>query len=83
MGSSHIGILEKIFAILDQMGDCLDFFLRNKALFTASATIKHILACAYADMLSFVTDVGIHYTKLNTSKECYNRCYFTLLTSRY
>lgn len=83
MGPSRIGILEKIFAILNQMGDSLEFFLRNKALFTASTGIKHILACAYADMVSFITEVGIHYTKMNTSKDCYNRCCFTLLTSDY
>lgn len=74
MGPSRIGILEKIFGILDQMGDSLDFFLRNKSLFTASTRIKHILACAYADMVSFITEVGIHYTKKNTSKERSDCC---------
>lgn len=70
MGRDYIGILEKIFGILHRMGDGLDFFLRYKALFTASASIKHILACAYADMVSFMADVGIHYTKENTGMQC-------------
>ncbi|KAI5782676.1 hypothetical protein EDC01DRAFT_729948 [Geopyxis carbonaria] len=66
MGSKHIALLEKVFGLLYHFGQTLDFFLKSKNLFCASAEIQNILSHAYADLVKFTVDVTIHYKKCTT-----------------
>jgi len=59
-------MLEKVFGVLGQFGQAIDFFLKNKRLFCASVEMQDILALAYSDLVRFTVETAIHYTKSTT-----------------
>lgn len=60
-------MLEKVFGVFYQLGQTLDFYLRSKELFTATAEIQSILTHTYSDLVRLTVDVGIYYKKKCTS----------------
>jgi len=66
MGPNYVEMLEKVFGVMYQVGQALDFFLKNKRLFCASVQIQDILALAYSDLIRFTVETTIHYRKTTT-----------------
>ena len=63
MGPGQAAALERAFGVFYQLGLTLSFFLRNHRLFSVSGEIRQELGHAYADLLTFVTDVTVYYRK--------------------
>lgn len=62
-GLNHIDVLEKLFAILNRVGENIGRFQQYEALFDKSERMKHALALIYADVLELSMGAALFYRK--------------------
>lgn len=62
-GLNYIDVLEKLFAILNSVGENIGRFQQYEALFKDSEHMKHALALIYADVLELTVSAALFYRR--------------------
>lgn len=75
-GPSQAQALETAFTVFYKLALSISFFLRNASLFHVDQYISKELGHAFADLLTVVTDVTVHYRD-----EIYGRASHLIISS--
>ncbi len=63
MGFNHIDLLEKLFVLLNRVGETSGRLQQYEAWFKDSERIEHALALIYADVLELAVGATLFYHK--------------------
>ena len=63
MGLNHIEVLEKLFGVLNRVGENIGRFQQYEALFKDSERMKQALALIYGDILELAVGAALYYRK--------------------